>query len=261
MTFELDAAAQAAADRPVVALVGQVGRVGRARRERRQALGLERLQGKGRRDAERKLAHPLGIIGRDEHLHQIDAGVAAAEDAACSRTAGVCRVLVGRVHAAIAVEGDADRGGGVKRLAVGHVGHEEEIVGAFHRAGAKARRDETGPRGRITAIGHEQADAHLELPGDVGNTGRVERHRHGVLGIGYAGAAECVLHRAIAELEIALGRPRRSRQPDAGRQADGSRKKPRPQSFHLVSLPSRRCPESCPLRHRHKNYENRIFEY
>ena len=221
----LDAGAQTAAVGQAGAVVGQVERIGRegrqkARREEAgegeselgEAFRLEHLYREDRRDADRDRAEALGEARGDEHLLEIDAGLAAAEHAAdaIGRRERIEHVLIGRVHAAIAEHGHAPGGVPVDRHGIGEVRHQEVIVGAVDPRRLRnegAGRGQAAGAGRgIAAEGHEHGHAAGDHVRQIDEAGRVDRKRHRVLRIGDAGAGLRLLHRAVARLEIAFRR-------------------------------------------------------
>ncbi len=93
----LDAGANPAADRDVVVVVGQVRRIVGKPCKGAEARGLEHLQRKDRRDADGHVAETLGAGHRNKHLLQIDAGLAAAEDARAAAALRKGRAMAGYV--------------------------------------------------------------------------------------------------------------------------------------------------------------------
>lgn len=175
--------------------------------ERPEALGLEQLHGKDRRNADGHLAEALGTGDGKKHLLQIDAGLAAAEDACAAAALGESSRdgRIGRVHPAVPVHGHRDGiepGIAFQAPVAGDIGDEKPVAIALHLA----RRREAGrARAHHPAPRAEKRSRDIDLVVGMHDARGIERSRRCIAAVGHAGAGQRLLARPIAFLEVALG--------------------------------------------------------
>ena len=177
-----------------------------APRKGAEARRLEHLQREDRRNAYGDVAEALGACHRNEHLLQIDAGLASAEDAraAAALRHGPRDGWIGRVHPAVAVHRHRDGiepGIAFETPVAGDVGDEEPVEIALHlacrRKSGRARADHLAPR-------TEERGGDIQLAVGMYDAGRIEGCRRRIAAVGCARARQRLLPRTVAFLEIAF---------------------------------------------------------
>ena len=145
----------------------------------------------------------MRIADGDQRLVEIDAGLAAAENA--RRAKGAFDVaVIGRVHAAIAGDGDAQSGFAAQGNGVAERRDQENVAAAADIAGG----DQPRAGSVVLAGGIEDREIAADLVADIDEAGGVIGGGEGVLGIGRAGPGQSLVARAGAFDELAFGRAR-----------------------------------------------------
>ena len=150
------------------------------------------------------VSHLVGHGGRHDQLHQVHPQLArAASGRAAAEEVGVARKDSGifGVHAAVAVDGDADTQFLGQRHVVAELRDQERVLAAFHLHGTHGGRDGGA------APGIEQFGTQIPSVTDDGRLGRVVDTRKGVVRHGNGRPTHAFGLEAEAMREVAVGGP------------------------------------------------------